>query len=115
MPCVPPFQQSCASKVPSRCLRANVNRWAARESAVLRTVQGFDELQMAHLNNDWWWECMRRGNFEQAWATSDKLLNQRRGQPCTSLPRHLQWGWDGSPLEGKRVLVRCYHGLGDTI
>jgi hypothetical protein len=23
--------------------------------------------------------------------------------------------WDGSALDGKRVLVRCYHGLGDTI
>jgi hypothetical protein len=23
--------------------------------------------------------------------------------------------WDGSPIDGRRVLVRCYHGLGDTI
>jgi hypothetical protein len=23
--------------------------------------------------------------------------------------------WDGTPLDGRRVLVRCYHGLGDTI
>jgi hypothetical protein len=23
--------------------------------------------------------------------------------------------WDGASLEGKRVLIRCYHGLGDTI
>jgi hypothetical protein len=35
--------------------------------------------------------------------------------PCWHLPRHLQWVWDGRPLAGKRVLVRCYHGLGDTI
>jgi hypothetical protein len=27
----------------------------------------------------------------------------------------LQYIWDGTPLAGKRVLVRCYHGLGDTI
>jgi hypothetical protein len=31
------------------------------------------------------------------------------------LPRHEQWIWDGTPLDGRRVLVRCYHGLGDTI
>jgi hypothetical protein len=31
------------------------------------------------------------------------------------LPRHLQRIWDGSPIEGRRVLIRCYHGLGDTI
>jgi hypothetical protein len=30
-------------------------------------------------------------------------------------PRHLQHVWNGEPLEGKRVLVRCYHGLGDTV
>ncbi|MCP3402112.1 hypothetical protein [Bradyrhizobium sp. CCGB20] len=30
-------------------------------------------------------------------------------------PRHLQRIWRGEPLAGKRVLVRCYHGLGDTI
>jgi hypothetical protein len=31
------------------------------------------------------------------------------------LPRHLQTIWDGRPLAAKHVLVRCYHGLGDTI
>jgi hypothetical protein len=31
------------------------------------------------------------------------------------LPVHLRRVWDGTPLAGKRVLVRCYHGLGDTI
>ena len=32
-----------------------------------------------------------------------------------SLPRHVQAIWDGSPLAGRRVLIRCYHGLGDTL
>jgi len=31
------------------------------------------------------------------------------------LPRHEQDLWDGTPLAGARVLVRCYHGLGDVI
>lgn len=62
-----------------------------------------------------WMRCMRRGEFEAAWRISDQVLRSRAGQTCWHLPRHLQWVWDGTPLDGKRVLVRCYHGLGDTI
>ena len=58
---------------------------------------------------------MRRGEFERAWVVSDAVLRSRAGQPCWHLPRHLQYIWDGTPLHGKRVLIRCYHGLGDTI
>jgi hypothetical protein len=64
---------------------------------------------------------MRRGRWEAAWCISDRICRERRGReprdPRTGewLPRHLQWLWDGAPLNGKRVLVRCYHGLGDTI
>jgi hypothetical protein len=58
---------------------------------------------------------MRRGAFETAWAISDAVLRARAGVPCWHWPRHLQYIWDGTPLTGKRVLVRCYHGLGDTI
>lgn len=58
---------------------------------------------------------MRTGDFESAWAFSDEQLKARNGQPTWHLPRHFQSIWDGSSLDGKRVLVRCYHGLGDTI
>ena len=58
---------------------------------------------------------MRRGEYETAWEISDAVLRSRAGVPCGHLPRHLQYFWDGTPLEGKRILVRCYHGLGDTI
>jgi hypothetical protein len=58
---------------------------------------------------------MRRGEFEAAWEISDVALRSRAGVPRWHLPRHLQYVWDGTPLDGKRVLVRCYHGLGDTI
>jgi hypothetical protein len=58
---------------------------------------------------------MRRGEFEAAWEISDAVLRSHVGVPCWHLPRHLQYVWDGTPLDGKRVLVRCYHGLGDTI
>jgi hypothetical protein len=68
-----------------------------------------------------WMRAMRRGDWEAAWRISDQVLAQRRGlEPRDRhtgqwLPRHLQWVWNGAPFAGKRVLIRCYHGLGDTI
>ncbi|MFL5384350.1 MAG: ADP-heptose--LPS heptosyltransferase [Longimicrobiaceae bacterium] len=62
-----------------------------------------------------WMAAMRRGDFAAAWEPSDAVLRARAGTPCWHLPRHEQWVWDGTPLDGKRVLVRCYHGLGDTL
>jgi hypothetical protein len=62
-----------------------------------------------------WLRHMRGGQFESAWQISDAVLRSHAGIPCQHLPRHLQYVWDGQPLDGKRVLVRCYHGLGDTI
>jgi hypothetical protein len=62
-----------------------------------------------------WVRLARRGAFEEAWRISDRI--QRRtgtfGDP--SLPRHQQAVWNGTPVHGRHVLVRCYHGLGDTI
>src|SRR5918996_5114806 len=62
----------------------------------------------------WMWH-MRRGEFDLAWQVSDAVLRQRAGLSSYHLPRHLQHIWRGTSLENKRVLVRCYHGLGDTI
>jgi hypothetical protein len=52
-----------------------------------------------------------------AWAISDAVLQHRvaAGEVCWRWPRHLQFIWGGQPLADQRVLVRCYHGLGDTI
>lgn len=60
---------------------------------------------------------MRVGDFELAWRVSDRVLEERRRArlTCEERPRHLRWVWDGTPLEGRTVLVRCYHGLGDVI
>jgi hypothetical protein len=60
---------------------------------------------------------MRRGDFGSAWAISDNVLQERldRGEVCTHLPRHEQFVWNGERLTGRRVFVRCYHGLGDTL
>jgi len=65
--------------------------------------------------SDVWMYNMRRGAFEDAWKFSDGVLKKRAGKPCWHWPRHFQYIWDGSSLKNKRVLVRCYHGLGDTI
>lgn len=62
-----------------------------------------------------WDEQMRQGNFAAAWKISDADIERRKEVPCWHLPRHFQNIWNGEPLAGKRVLVRCYHGLGDTI
>lgn len=54
------------------------------------------------------WRChMLLGDFELAWRESD--LIDSRGKPDANR------FWDGRPLEGNRILVRCLHGLGDTI
>jgi hypothetical protein len=58
---------------------------------------------------------MRAGDFERAWAISDSDLTMLAYPPKHTGPRHLQRIWRGEELRGKDVLVRCYHGLGDTI
>lgn len=64
-----------------------------------------------------WNAAMRAGDFGAAWAVSDAVLATR--DPATrDDPRqayHERWVWDGRPFDGRRVVVRCYHGLGDTL
>ncbi len=64
-----------------------------------------------------WEAAMRRGDIATALRIGDAALAAR--DPLTrddpALPYHLRWVWDGRPVAGRRVLVRCYHGLGDTL
>ena len=62
-----------------------------------------------------WMDCMRRGEWAHAWAITERAMPARAREPCWHWPRHLQYVWTGQPLTGRRVLVRCYHGLGDTL
>jgi hypothetical protein len=63
-----------------------------------------------------WLEAIRRGDFPSAWRVSDEVLAGRLTEVRDwTIPRHQQWIWDGRPLRDQRVLVRCYHGLGDTL
>jgi hypothetical protein len=59
----------------------------------------------------------RAGDHEAAWHIADHVQKTRdparRDDP--TLPYHLRWVWDGRPYTNRDVLVRCYHGLGDTI
>jgi hypothetical protein len=68
-------------------------------------------------SDDAWMSAMRRGDFPTAWRISDAVLRARldRGETCFHRPRHLQFVWNGATLRDARVIVRCYHGLGDTI
>ena len=64
-----------------------------------------------------WVAAMRRGDFAAAWAVNDAVLAGRdpRTRDDPSLPYHQRWVWDGTPFEDADLLVRCYHGLGDTL
>ena len=60
---------------------------------------------------------MRAGRHAAAWAMQMAAIAAR--DPATrddpALPYHLRWVWDGRPFDDRDVLVRCYHGLGDTL
>jgi len=60
---------------------------------------------------------MRAGRYEEAWSLSMAVLAARdpRQRDDPSLAYHRRWVWDGSDPSGQHVLVRCYHGLGDTL
>ena len=64
-----------------------------------------------------WEAAMRAGDWAAAWQHTDRLEAPRRiaqQQPeFVREPHHLVW--DGSSFAGRSVLVRCEHGLGDTL
>lgn len=64
-----------------------------------------------------WFAAMRRGDWEAAWRATDRLELPRRARQhlpgFERRPEHLRW--DGTPPAGRSVLVRCEHGLGDTL
>jgi hypothetical protein len=64
-----------------------------------------------------WTSALRANDFERAWSISDRSLREYcvSGAVKHTGERHHQRIWRGEALAGKRVLVRCYHGLGDTL
>ena len=61
---------------------------------------------------------MRRGDFAACWAVNDWVHRPprpgRARRPGPALPSALGLGRH-APFDGRDVLVRCYHGLGDTL
>ncbi len=76
-----------------------------------------DQAARPSLDHTDWVRAMRAGDYSRAWALAAQTLAARgaatRDDPA--LPYHLRWVWDGTPVDGRDVLVRCYHGLGDVI
>lgn len=64
-----------------------------------------------------WLAAMRRGDFEAAWQATDRIELPRRARQREPGLRHRPefLRWDGTPLAGRCVMVRCEHGLGDTL
>jgi ADP-heptose:LPS heptosyltransferase len=54
-----------------------------------------------------WLAYMLQGEFTNAWGESDAI--DRRGQPD---PHRF---WKGELLVDRRIIIRCLHGLGDTL
>ena len=74
-----------------------------------------DSAEEAGRDNQEWLQHARRGDFDRAWRVSDCILARHIASPDFTRPRHEQSIWTGKSIDGARVLVRCYHGLGDTI
>jgi hypothetical protein len=79
---------------------------------VAEALRLFERAEQAHYDPDSCaagrWDCyMLLGDFESAWRESDLIA--ARGNPD---PHRF---WDGQPFANRRVLIRCLHGLGDTV
>jgi hypothetical protein len=64
-----------------------------------------------------WADAMYRGDYESAWRQTDRIELPRRSSAAAGAfvrePHHLMW--DGTPFNQRSVLIRCNHGLGDTL
>lgn len=54
-----------------------------------------------------WTAHMLRGDFASAWCESDFIR-------ASGFPDPHRF-WDGEPIDGRRVILRCLHGFGDAI
>lgn len=54
-----------------------------------------------------WTAQMLKGDFGSAWIECDTIRYRAAPDPHRF--------WDGQPIDGRKVIVRCLHGLGDAI
>jgi pentatricopeptide repeat protein len=97
-------------RMSSEIFKLAENLLAARQ--VKEALRLFDEAERMGFDPDLCaaarWNChMLLGDFARAWRESEAIA--RRGKPD---PHRF---WDGRPLDGRNVILRCLHGLGDTI
>jgi len=59
------------------------------------------------IDADLWQFHMLGGDFEQAWQACDRIRARKAPDPHCF--------WMGEPIEGKDVIVRSLHGLGDAV
>jgi hypothetical protein len=66
---------------------------------------------------DRWLDAMYRGDFEAAWREIDSIEQPRRELQARGafVPAAHHLLWNGAPFDERDVVVRCSHGLGDTL
>lgn len=110
---------ACPQGRAAALLRAGEEAFARRHLAtaarLFRQAEGLGADPLAAVEARWK-TAMLLGRYDWAWRLSDGVLASRApedfNRPWT--PYHTRCVWDGTPLGG-RVLVRCYHGLGDSV
>jgi hypothetical protein len=88
-----------------------------KHAGMTERKQAWIDSPLSHTMNDAyrWMQQMRNGDFAAAWQISDRIFSSQSRWRSPDVPRHVQLVWNREPLANQRVLVRCYHGLGDTI
>lgn len=81
-----------------------IARERMRARRIAEALRCFEQCDFNEAASDIWQCHMLAGDFESAWRTADEI--ERRW------PSRV---WDGVDFRGRRVLIRCVHGLGDTI
>ena len=82
----------------------------------MRTLASYRKMNVSQFeeeNSRKWLQAGLTGDFASAWSASDQIRLAR-----LDFPNRERWRrslWDGSPLDDRHVLVRCWRGLGDAI
>jgi hypothetical protein len=83
---------------------------AVASAGVLRTAKVSQLVEKAARD---WLEAAMAGDFAAAWDASDEIRRARIDYSGSERWRRPLW--DGSPIDDRHVLVRCWRGLGDAI
>lgn len=97
---------------------AQPNKIMAEGEALLRAREldaawsAYDQAQRTGADADRcsagrWMVATLRGDFEAAWRESDQIRARGKKDPNRF--------WQGEQFDGKRVILRCLHGHGDTV